>query len=48
MKRRGMSWTVPGAQAMGKARELVTNGTLATWCLATTATAPPRAPGRPA
>jgi hypothetical protein len=43
MKRRGMSWTVLGAQAMGKARELVTNGTLAPWCLATapTATVPP-------
>ena len=29
MKRRGCSWTVPGARAMAKARELATNGTLA-------------------
>jgi Uncharacterised protein family (UPF0236) len=41
MKRRGMSWTVPGAQAMGKARELLTNGTLAPWCLVP---GPPRPP----
>lgn len=34
MKHRGCSWSVPGAQAVGKARELVTNGTLAPWCLA--------------
>lgn len=40
MKHRGMSWTVRGAQAMGKARELVTNGTLAPWCFATSPTAP--------
>lgn len=45
MKRRGMSWTVPGAWAMAKARELVTNGALAPWCLAPaagTALPPPR------
>jgi hypothetical protein len=52
MKRRGCSWSVPGAQAMGKARELVTNGTLAPWCLAPRPTPPPaacagRAPRRP-
>ncbi|CAA9307535.1 MAG: hypothetical protein AVDCRST_MAG77-6208 [uncultured Chloroflexi bacterium] len=29
MKRRGASWTVHRAHAMGKARELVANGTLA-------------------
>jgi hypothetical protein len=49
MKRRGTSWTVPGARAMGKARELVTNGTLAPWCLTATvraAAAPPRRHGR--
>ena len=33
MKRRGCSWTVPGARAMAKVRELVTNSTLAPWCL---------------
>jgi hypothetical protein len=33
MKRRGCSWTVAGARAMAKARELVTNGSLAPWCL---------------
>jgi hypothetical protein len=43
MKRRGMSWSVPGAQAMGKARELVTNGALGPWCLA-----PPPAAAAPA
>ena len=48
MKRRGMSWTVMGAQAMAKARELVTNGTLAPWCLASqTTTAPAATPARP-
>jgi hypothetical protein len=41
MKRRGMSWTVPGAHAMAKARELVTNGTLAPWCLAPAGAAAP-------
>jgi Uncharacterised protein family (UPF0236) len=41
MKRRGMSWTLPGAQAMGKARELVTNGTLAPWCLHPAGAPPP-------
>jgi hypothetical protein len=44
MKRRGMSWTVPGARAMGKARELVTNGTLAPWCLPPSGQAPPPRP----
>lgn len=34
MKHGGMSWTLPGAQALAKARELVTNRTLAPWCLA--------------
>ena len=32
MKQKGMAWTAPGARAMAKARELVTNGTLASWC----------------
>ncbi|HEX2515639.1 MAG TPA: hypothetical protein VH257_13110 [Chloroflexota bacterium] len=40
IKRCGCSWTVPGARAMAKARELVTNGTLAPWCLRP----PPAAP----
>ena len=38
MKRRGMNWTLRGPQAMAKVRELVTNGTLAPWCRATTPT----------
>ena len=47
MKRRGCSWTVPGARAMAKARELVTNGTLAPWCLPPPPpTRRPRAPRR--
>lgn len=46
MKRRGMSWTVPGAWAVAKARELVTNGTLAPWCLAASAAPPPPPPSR--
>jgi Uncharacterised protein family (UPF0236) len=45
MKRRGCSWTVPGARAMAKARELVANGALAPWCLrALPAPPPPRPP----
>ena len=49
MKHRGMSWTLSGAQAMAKARELVTNRTLAPWCLAPAgaADARPPPPGRP-
>ena len=48
MKRRGMSWTVRGARAMAKARELVTNGALAPRCLApaTGAALPPPRPAR--
>jgi hypothetical protein len=41
MKRRGCSWSVGGARAMAKARELVTNRTLAAWCLRAL---PPRSP----
>jgi Uncharacterised protein family (UPF0236) len=41
MKHRGCSWSVPGAQAVGKARELVTNRTLAHWCLAPPPQPPP-------
>jgi hypothetical protein len=50
MKRRGCSWTVPGARAMAKARELVTNGTLAPWCVPAAVAAPlvrPRLAGLP-
>ena len=32
MKDRGMSWTIHGAQGMGKAIELVYNGELSNWC----------------
>lgn len=32
MKKKGMAWRASGARAMAKARELVTNGTLAPWC----------------
>ena len=32
MKDRGMSWTIKGAQHMGKAIELVYNGELSEWC----------------
>jgi hypothetical protein len=32
MKDRGMSWTIKGAQHMGKAIELVSNGELKQWC----------------
>ena len=31
MKDRGMSWTIPGAQRMGKAIELTRNGELNNW-----------------
>jgi len=56
MKRCGMRWTIHGihgTQAMGKARKLVTNGTLAPWCLAPprddlAGPATPPAPGCPA
>lgn len=51
MKHRGMAWTVPGAQATGKTRELITSGTLAPWSFggATLARAqrPPRLAGLP-
>jgi hypothetical protein len=46
MKRRGMAWTVRGARALAKVRELVTNGALAAWC-ARPAGPTPFAPGRP-
>jgi hypothetical protein len=46
MKRKGMAWRAAGARAMAKARELVTNGTLAPWCRRPPpAAAAPRAPG---
>jgi hypothetical protein len=32
MKDRGMSWTIKGAQHMGKAIELASNGELSRWC----------------
>lgn len=32
MKDRGMSWTIKGAQHMGKAIQLVANGELGKWC----------------
>jgi len=32
MKDRGMSWTIPGAQHMGKVIQLVANGDLRKWC----------------
>lgn len=32
MKKRGLSWTIKGAQRMGKAIELVSNKELAHWC----------------
>ena len=32
MKKRGMSWTIPGARRMGKAIELAFNGNLRNWC----------------
>ena len=32
MKDRGMSWTIKGAQHMGKAIQLVANGELGMWC----------------
>lgn len=32
MKDRGMSWTIAGAQRMGKAIQLVSSGELANWC----------------
>jgi|GEM_PF-1437239 len=32
MKDRGMSWTISGAQHMGKAIQLVANGDLSNWC----------------
>ncbi len=32
MKDRGMSWTIPGAQHMGKAIQLAFNGELHNWC----------------
>ncbi len=32
MKDRGMSWTIKGAQRMGKAIQLVANGELKQWC----------------
>ena len=32
MKKRGMSWTISGAQRMGKAIELAFNGDLRNWC----------------
>jgi len=32
MKDRGMSWTIAGAQRMGKAIELTANGDLKKWC----------------
>ena len=32
MKDRGMSWTIPGAQHMGKAIQLAVNGDLSNWC----------------
>jgi hypothetical protein len=43
MKRRGCSWSVPGGRAMAKARELVTNRTLAPWCLRLPPPLPPSA-----
>ena len=47
MKHRGMAWTVRGARALAKVRELVTNGALPAWCAGPAAPAP-FAPGRPA
>ena len=32
MKKRGLSWTIKGAQGMGKAIELAFNEELARWC----------------
>lgn len=32
MKDRGMSWTIKGAQHIGKAIELASNGELSRWC----------------
>ena len=32
MKDRGMSWTIKGAQHMGKGSQLVANGELGKWC----------------
>jgi hypothetical protein len=32
MKKRGMSWTIKGAQNMGKTIELAFNGNLPDWC----------------
>lgn len=32
MKKRGLSWTIAGAQHMGKAIQLVANGELGNWC----------------
>ena len=32
MKKRGLSWTIKGAQRMGKAIELAFNEELARWC----------------
>ena len=32
MKKRGLSWTIRGAQRMGKAIELAFNEELARWC----------------
>jgi hypothetical protein len=46
MKHRGMAWTVRGARALAKVRELVTNGALPAWCARPDASAP-FAPGRP-
>ncbi len=44
MKKRGMSWTIKGAQRMAKVIQLVANGELSSWCWGRPARGP--APGK--